>query len=329
MSRNVVSKEKQALEKMWTDYNRISTNKKDFSYDANYEKELDALKSQLKELDGLAENLQFVDDKDIEKFAELRQSAEQALNAIKEKTGNLKFKTPDVADVRKKMNEIQKIMEQNTRMPKDMKDTFEALKRKYQLLIDTKGSVSQFKSLNGELEELVLKLRESGKTGKSFFSTVGAQLKSMNSRLLAYYFSMYDFIRYARYAINAVVELDNALLDLKKTTTMTDQQLEKFYSTSNDIAKKMGVTTAQIIEQASAWSRLGYSTEEQATTMAQLSSQFASISPGMETDQAQEGLVSIMKAWDIDTSEVKSEIMDKINILGKHILPKHTVMYGV
>ena len=316
MSRNVVSKEKQALEKMWTDYNRISTNKKDFSYDANYERELDALKSQLKELDGLAENLQFVDDKDIEKFAELRQSAEQALNAIKEKTGNLKFKTPDVADVRKKMNEIQKIMEQNTRMPKDMKDTFEALKRKYQLLIDTKGSVSQFKSLNGELEELVLKLRESGKTGKSFFSTVGAQLKSMNSRLLAYYFSMYDFIRYARYAINAVVELDNALLDLKKTTTMTDQQLENFYYTSNDIAKKMGVTTAQIVEQASAWSRLGYSSEEAATTMAQLSSQFASISPGMETDQAQEGLVSIMKAWDIDTSEVKSEIMDKINILG-------------
>ena len=296
MSRNVVSKEKQALEKMWTDYNRISTNKKDFSYDANYERELDALKSQLKELDGLAENLQFVDDKDIEKFAELRQSAEQALNAIKEKTGNLKFKTPDVADVRKKMNEIQKIMEQNTRMPKDMKDTFEALKRKYQLLIDTKGSVSQFKSLNGELEELVLKLRESGKTGKSFFSTVGAQLKSMNSRLLAYYFSMYDFIRYARYAINAVVELDNALLDLKKTTTMTDQQLESFYYTSNDIAKKMGVTTAQIVEQASAWSRLGYSSEEAATTMAQLSSQFASISPGMETDQAQEGLVSIMKA---------------------------------
>lgn len=40
----------------------------------------------------------------------------------------------------------------------------------------------------------------------------------------------------------------------------------------------------------------GYSTGEQATQMAKLSSQFASISPGMETDQAQSGLVSIMKA---------------------------------
>ena len=67
--------------------------------------------------------------------------------------------------------------------------------------------------------------------------------------------SFYDFIRYARYAINALVELDSALLDLKKTTSMTENQLEDFYYASNDVAKQMGVTTAEIIEQASAWSR--------------------------------------------------------------------------
>ena len=50
--------------------------------------------------------------------------------------------------------------------------------------------------------------------------------------------------------------------------------------------------------------------------MAKLSSQFASISPGMEVDEAQSGLVSIMKAWSIDPDQVKSEIMDPINQLG-------------
>lgn len=62
--------------------------------------------------------------------------------------------------------------------------------------------------------------------------------------------------------------------------------------------------------------------------MAQLSSKFASISPGMSTDEAQEGLVSIIKAWGLDVDEVEREVMDNINTLGK-ILPKHTVMYGV
>lgn len=73
----------------------------------------------------------------------------------------------------------------------------------------------------------------------------------------------------------------------------------------------------------------GYNTKEASTEMAKLSSQFAAISPGMDTETAQEGLVSIMKAFDIDPVDVEAEVIDKINVLGKQLLPKHTVMYGV
>jgi hypothetical protein len=83
----------------------------------------------------------------------------------------------------------------------------------------------------------------------------------------------------------------------------------------------MGVSTTAIIEQASAWSRLGYSSKEASTEMAQLSSQFASISPGMSTETAQTGLVSLMKAYDIATDEVERKLMDNINILGKKSCP--------
>lgn len=113
-----------------------------------------------------------------------------------------------------------------------------------------------------------------------------------------------------------IASLDDALVDLKKTTAMSKTQLEDFYYDANDVAKQMGVTTEEIITQASAWSRLGYSSQEAATTMAKLSSKFASISPGMSTDEAQEGLVSIMKAFDIDPDDVETEIMDKVNVLG-------------
>lgn len=50
--------------------------------------------------------------------------------------------------------------------------------------------------------------------------------------------------------------------------------------------------------------------------MATLSSQFASISPGMDTDTAQSGLVSIMKAFDVEVEDVERNIMDNINTLG-------------
>ena len=53
--------------------------------------------------------------------------------------------------------------------------------------------------------------------------------------------------------------------------------------------------------------------------MAKLSSIFASISPGMNIDDATTGLISVMKAFDVDVVDVESQIMDKINIIGKRV----------
>lgn len=100
---------------------------------------------------------------------------------------------------------------------------------------------------------------------------------------------------------------------------MTASQLEDFYYDSNDVAKQMGVTTEEIINQAAAWSRLGYSSAEAATQMAKYSSMFATISPGMDLDSATNGLVSVMKAFDIgnqNAEDVIDGIMSKINIIG-------------
>lgn len=64
--------------------------------------------------------------------------------------------------------------------------------------------------------------------------------------------------------------------------------------------------------------------------MAQLSSQFASISPGMSTDEAQTGLVSLIKAWDIDVENVERELMDNINTLGnKFALTNKDIIEGM
>ena len=60
----------------------------------------------------------------------------------------------------------------------------------------------------------------------------------------------------------------------------------------------------------------GYSTKESSTQMAELSSQFAAISPDMDLDTATDGLVSSMKAFDIEVSNVERDIMDNINRIG-------------
>lgn len=121
---------------------------------------------------------------------------------------------------------------------------------------------------------------------------------------------------YFNQLFTTVLSLDSALIDLKKTFKGSTEELNEFYFESNKLAKQMGVTTAEIIKQGAAWSRLGYSSNETMKKMAEMSAMFAAISPDMNTEQAQNGLVSIMKAFDIDPENVLDGILSKVNIIG-------------
>lgn len=179
-------------------------------------------------------------------------------------------------------------------------------------------TIQRANQLEMELNQVGNAARQAGKLGKSWFDTMKSGMKSFSYWTSSTYLVM-KAVQEVRQAVTSVRELDTALVDLTKTTTMTKSQLEQFYYTANDTAKQMGVTTKEIIDQAAAWSRLGYSSAEAATKMAKYSSMFASISPGMDVDKATDGLVSIMKAFDIgndNPDEVLDGIMSKINIIG-------------
>ena len=178
------------------------------------------------------------------------------------------------------------------------------------------NSAGELKDLYGQFVKLKTGARDAGEEVQSVFTNINHRLNDMNAKFIAQFFSWQDLIRYARQAVDVINELDYALVDLKKTTTMSSSELKDFYYAANDVAKANGVTTKEIIDQASAWSRLGYSSKEAATEMAALSSQFAAISPGMNLDQATDGLVSTMKAFHIDVADVEREAMDSINRIG-------------
>lgn len=214
---------------------------------------------------------------------------------------------------RKEIDKITKYLKDNTRISEEAKTK---LKEYLDLLRNGGADVNVDKIHNGFLKVTEAE-RLAGNEGKRFIDIIRDKtVYGLAAQIASYYLSLMDMVRYARNAVNAVRELDTALIDLKKTTTMNDSELETFYYDANDVAKQMGVTTAEIINQASAWSRLGYSTKDASTEMAELSSQFASISPDMDLDTATDGLVSSMKAFGIEVTDVEREIMDNINRIG-------------
>lgn len=261
------------------------------------------IQTEIKNQDGIASQEQ------LNQLGQYNKRIEEIYNATKKMTTSEKGSTEGKAI--KEIKKIYEALDKNTRMSSEAK----AQLHSYINELKTNPSAN-VEEIAAAWKKVIVAEKEAGRGGKSLLSAVGEKAFYGLAGQIAGMVSLLDVINVGKQAVNQVIELDTALVDLQKTTTMSSSQLNQFYYDANDIAKQMGVTTQEIIEQASAWSRLGYSSAEAATQMAQLSSQFASISTGMETDDAQEGLVSIMKAWDIGVDDVKSEIMDKINILG-------------
>lgn len=212
----------------------------------------------------------------------------------------------------KELDKIHKLLEENSRMSSEAKNKIKA----YYAEIESGNPSMSLDRIHGEIMKIYNAEVEAGRAGKSMWSIIKSSGLHQIAAQMAGMFGVYDVINLGKQAFSTVKELDYALVDLKKTTAMNSSELEQFYYDSNDVAKQMGVTTKEIIDQASSWSRLGYNSKQAATEMAKLSSQFALISPGMDTTTSQEGLVSIMKAWNIGYQDVKSQIMDDINALG-------------
>ena len=170
--------------------------------------------------------------------------------------------------------------------------------------------------LNQEFNNAVVQARNAGKLGKTFFQTLREGMRSF-SYWTSSTFLVMKAIQSIKGGLGTVKALDTALVDLKKTTTMTNSELEDFYYSSNKVAKQMGVTTEEIINQASEFSRLGYSSKEAATQMAKYSSWFKTISPGMSIEQAGDTLTSVMKSFKYDVQDVE-KIMSMINTVGNN-----------
>ncbi len=158
--------------------------------------------------------------------------------------------------------------------------------------------------------------QQAGKVGKTWFQSFKDAAKFLTYWTSPTFITM-KTIAEIKQGINKVKELDTALVDLKKTTTMTSSELENFYYDSNKVAKQMGVTTEEIINQAAEFSRLGYSSKQAATEMAKYSSWFKTISPGMSIEKAGDTLTSVMKAFKYDVQDVE-KIMSMINTVGNN-----------
>ena len=219
----------------------------------------------------------------------------------------------NLTNARTLSNNIQVWMNNNTKAAEVFGEELKELQARLSGKIDStelRNVSARFREIQSEAKQAGLVTNTFAKSMKNFV----LQCAGLTSGVAVFH----KVTRVIGEGINQIVELDDALIDLQKTTDATQQQLNDFYYDANEIAKQYGATTQEIIQSAADWSRLGYSIED-AETMSKVSSIFKSISPGLDIERATDGLVSAMKAFDIEAEDALDGIASKINAIGKLI----------
>lgn len=210
------------------------------------------------------------------------------------------------------VNELNNYLQKNTAMTKQSKQQIIDWINTLNVADDmTRGT---FDNLKAQFKGLDAELRAANKLGLSWVDKFKQAVEKFGGWAIATG-SVMELWNWLRQMPQTIRELDTELVDLRKTTTATSNELRQFYDESNSTAKQLGVTTKEIISQASEWSRLGYAIKD-AQTMSKNSAILEAISPDLSIQKATDGLVSTLKAFRLDADDSLDGIISKINIIG-------------
>lgn len=135
-------------------------------------------------------------------------------------------------------------------------------------------------------------------------------------RNLTDYTMAYAVIGYIKQGINAIVqstkELDSALVDLQVAAGSTRQETVAMLRDFNSLAKELGKSTSDVAAAANDWLRAGYAGED-AATLTKASMELSTLGM-MEASEATTALISSLKGWQLEASEVIG-VVDKLTVI--------------
>lgn len=165
-----------------------------------------------------------------------------------------------------------------------------------------------------QLRETERVLRENGDATKSLSerfsglaSKFGAWLSVTQVIMLA--------VRATRQMVRASVELDSAMTQMQIVTKASTKEMEGFGDAATKVAKRTASTITDVVDSATVFARLGYTMDE-STQLAEFTAMLQNVGD-IDVGDAQDAITSIIKAYDIDASQIES-VMDKLVEVGNH-----------
>ena len=170
-------------------------------------------------------------------------------------------------------------------------------------------SADEFKHINEELATFKQEVKAAGLDSGAFFRKMGDQIRLVVTQWI----SLNAVIGKTRDMVNKVIDIDNAMVNLKKVTDETDSTYEKFLDKADVRARNLHTTISDLTAQTSEWAKLGFDLEK-ASKLAETSMIYSKVGE-VDNQTAVSTLVAAMKAFNMEAKEAMV-IVDSLNKLG-------------
>lgn len=170
---------------------------------------------------------------------------------------------------------------------------------------------AQLREIAQEFNNVATSAKLAGATGKTFGSTLVASFKSI-LKYVSVSTLIYQLINAFRSMYNNVLEINTAMVELKKVTKETDVAYDAFLDNAGKKAQKLGTTIKELVTSTADFARLGYSLED-SETLAEVANIYSVVGDDIENiDVATQSIVSTMTAFKVDVKDAM-RIVDKFN----------------
>lgn len=244
-----------------------------------------------------------LDDKTlVAKFKTLQQSADSFKNTMRE------VNTVASEGVKAKLsNDIVEYMEKNSKATKKYGDALRSLAEQAKSTGATNGDIARIKD---QFKELDASISADGLKGRSVFTEIGRGFKQIGQFVGTYRLIM-ESIKTIKQMVTEVTAVDSALIELRKVSNASDMEISKSFDAATESAKKYGTAISDVINSQADWARLGYGVKE-AQQLADVTTLFQTVGDNMTQETASQGLISILKGYQMDVSQAES-IIDRLN----------------
>ena len=168
-----------------------------------------------------------------------------------------------------------------------------------------------FDDLNTKIVETRSGMKNLTHDGMNFTTMLGTAIKKIAIWAVGT-FAIYGTIQQIQKMIQNVKELDNALVELRKVTNLTEGALQNFTEQAFQMASSIGRTGTEVVRATAEFAKAGYEIKE-ALDLGETALVMMNVAEGIDNvEEATGALIAVLRGYNFEASE-STRILDILN----------------